>query len=136
MSRGTSPNFRSKTLSFSHTASSPRSISKEIFKRAIISAFIDLPLVVDRSTPAYTRRKADSWQLTADARIAELTNTSGEFFNDFSRARLRVSSRAGPGRWGPQLRRLHLFLRRICGIFAGLLHPINGFRAGAADFSL
>jgi NAD(P)-dependent dehydrogenase (short-subunit alcohol dehydrogenase family) len=29
-----------------------------------------------------------------------------------------------------------VFLRRICGIFAGLLHPINGFRAGAADFSL
>jgi hypothetical protein len=28
------------------------------------------------------------------------------------------------------------FPRRICGIHAGLLHPINGFRADAADFSL
>jgi hypothetical protein len=44
--------------------------------------------------------RQDSWQRTADARIAEVTNTSGEFFNDFSRARLRVSSRAGPGAGG------------------------------------
>ena len=36
----------------------------------------------------------------------------------------------------PQLRRPHLFSRCICGVHAGLLHPINRFGPCVAEFSL
>jgi hypothetical protein len=39
-------------------------------------------------------------------------------------------------RFGPGLRRLHLFQCRIRGIHAGLLHPIDGFGGRVAEFGL
>jgi hypothetical protein len=48
----------------------------------------------------------------------------------------RHQEQRASGWFSSQLRQLHLFPRRICGIHAGLFRPINGFRADAADFSL